>query len=83
MLLPLPNAVRVTVTTGSAGGIHLSPTTLNTHHRDGADRRVQDGVMSRYPEPMVPPGGIAPVPRRLRGQLGDNWLFDTERAFYV
>jgi hypothetical protein len=39
--------------------------------------------MSRYPEPMVPPGGIAPVPRRLRGQLRDNWLFDTERAFYV
>ncbi len=39
--------------------------------------------MSAYPEPMVPPGGIAPVPRRLRGQLGDNWLFDTERALYV
>ena len=39
--------------------------------------------MSAYPEPMVPPGGIAPVPRRLRGQLGNNWLFDTERALYV
>ena len=39
--------------------------------------------MSAYPEPLVPPGGVAPVPRRLRGRLGDTWVFDTERALYV
>jgi uncharacterized protein (DUF427 family) len=77
LLFPLP------VPTALAGGTHLSLTELITHHHDGVGRRVQDDVMSGYPEPMVPPGGIAPVPRRLRGKLGDTWLFDTERAWYV
>ena len=36
--------------------------------------------MTAYPEPLVPPGGIAPVPRRLRGLLGGTWVFDTQRA---
>ena len=39
--------------------------------------------MTGYPEVLVPPGGIAPVPRRLRGRLGTAWVFDTERALYV
>jgi len=36
-----------------------------------------------YPEVLVPPGGVAPVPRRLRGLLDDAWVFDTDRALYV
>jgi uncharacterized protein (DUF427 family) len=39
--------------------------------------------MSTYPESLVPPDGIASVPRRLRGLLGGVALFDTERALYV
>jgi uncharacterized protein (DUF427 family) len=39
--------------------------------------------MSGYPDVLVPPGGTAPVPRRLRGRLGTAWVFDTERALYV
>ncbi len=39
--------------------------------------------MSSYPEPLVPPGGVAPVPRRVRGRLAGAWVFDTERALYV
>jgi uncharacterized protein (DUF427 family) len=41
------------------------------------------GLVTAYPEPLVPPGGIAPVPRRLRGLLGGTWVFDTQRALYV
>jgi uncharacterized protein (DUF427 family) len=44
---------------------------------------AQDGAMTAYPESLVPPGGVAPVPRRLRGLLGASWVFDTERALYV
>jgi uncharacterized protein (DUF427 family) len=39
--------------------------------------------MIGYPEPLVPPGGIAPVPRRVRGLLADRWVFDSRRASYV
>ncbi len=39
--------------------------------------------MSSYPDSLVPPGGTAPVPRRLRGQLAGAWVFDTEDAVYV
>ena len=39
--------------------------------------------MTGYPDVLVPPGGTAPVPRRLRGRLGTAWVFDTERALYV
>lgn len=39
--------------------------------------------MVSYPDPVVPPGGIAPVPRRLRGVLGEAQVFDTEHALYV
>ena len=39
--------------------------------------------MPAYPESLMPPDGIAPVPRRLRGLLGGVPLFDTERALYV
>ena len=36
-----------------------------------------------FPEPLVPPGGVAPVPRRLRGVLAGVEVFDTDRALYV
>lgn len=39
--------------------------------------------MISYPEPFVPPGGIAAVPRRLRAVLAGAQVFDTERASYV
>ncbi len=39
--------------------------------------------MTTYPEPLAPPDGIAPVPRRLRGLLAGHYVFDTERALYV
>lgn len=38
--------------------------------------------MTGYPHLLVPPDGTAPVPRRLRGLLGDRWVFDTRRAVY-
>jgi len=40
-------------------------------------------VTGGYPEPLVPPDGVAPVPRRLRGVLGGADVFDTEQALYV
>jgi uncharacterized protein (DUF427 family) len=39
--------------------------------------------MTAYPDVLVPPGGVAPVPRRVRGLLGGVWVFDTETALYV
>lgn len=36
-----------------------------------------------YPVAFVPPDGVAPAPRRVRGLLGAAWVFDTERALYV
>ncbi|MFP5283786.1 MAG: DUF427 domain-containing protein [Actinomycetes bacterium] len=39
--------------------------------------------MTRYPEPLVPPDGVAPVPRRLRGMLAGAYVFQTTRALYV
>lgn len=36
-----------------------------------------------YPPALIPPGGVAPVPHRLRGRLGDVWVFDTDAARYV
>ncbi|TCC33734.1 DUF427 domain-containing protein [Kribbella sindirgiensis] len=39
--------------------------------------------MSAYPEPLVPPGGIAPVPRRIRAILDDRVVLDTTDAIYL
>lgn len=39
--------------------------------------------MTTYPEPLVPADGMAPVPRRLRGLLGEAYVFDTEAGRYV
>jgi len=36
-----------------------------------------------WPGLVVPEGGVAPVPRRLRGYLGDELVFDTTRALYL
>jgi len=39
--------------------------------------------MSAYPEPLVPPGGTAPVPRRIRAMLDDRVVLDTTDAIYL
>ncbi|MGW6277798.1 DUF427 domain-containing protein [Kribbella sp. NPDC055071] len=39
--------------------------------------------MSAYPEAIVPPGGTAPVPRRVRATLGNRVVFDTTDAIYL
>lgn len=39
--------------------------------------------MLDYPEILVPPGSVASVPRRIRGRLGERYVFDTRRALYV
>ena len=39
--------------------------------------------MSAYPEPLVPPGGTAPVPRRVRATLGNRVVLDTTDAIYL
>lgn len=39
--------------------------------------------MSDYPEPLVPPGSTAPVPRRIRATLGDRVVLDTMDAIYL
>jgi uncharacterized protein (DUF427 family) len=39
--------------------------------------------MSDYPEPLVPPGGTAPVPRRIRAMLDDRLVLDTNDAIYL
>ena len=39
--------------------------------------------MDTWPQPLVPPGGVAPCPRRVRGVLGGRTVFDTMRARYV
>lgn len=39
--------------------------------------------MPDYPEAFVPPDGIAPSPRRVRGLLGGAVVFDTRQALYV
>jgi uncharacterized protein (DUF427 family) len=39
--------------------------------------------MSDYPEPLVPPGGIAPVPRRVRAMLDRRVVLDTMDAIYL
>lgn len=39
--------------------------------------------MSAYPEPLVPPGSTAPVPRRIRATLGDRVVLDTTDAIYL
>ncbi|MFI6679098.1 DUF427 domain-containing protein [Kribbella sp. NPDC050470] len=39
--------------------------------------------MSVYPEPLVPPGSTAPVPRRIRATLGDRVVLDTSDAIYL
>ncbi|TDW94461.1 uncharacterized protein (DUF427 family) [Kribbella pratensis] len=39
--------------------------------------------MSAYPEPLIPPGGTAPVPRRIRAMLDDRVVLDTTDAIYL
>jgi uncharacterized protein (DUF427 family) len=39
-------------------------------------------LLNEYPGLVVPEGGVAPVPRRLRGFLGNELVFDTTRALY-
>jgi uncharacterized protein (DUF427 family) len=39
--------------------------------------------MSAYPEPLVPPGGTAPVPRRIRALLDRRVVLDTTNAIYL
>jgi uncharacterized protein (DUF427 family) len=39
--------------------------------------------MSAYPEPLVPPGGTAPVSRRIRALLDDRVVLDTTDAIYL
>jgi uncharacterized protein (DUF427 family) len=43
----------------------------------------QQAVKIEYPGLVVPEDGVAPVPRRLRGYLGNELVFDTTRALYV
>ncbi len=38
---------------------------------------------SHYPRSPVPPGHVEPAPRRLRGVLDGEPIFDTQRALYV
>ncbi|MEU4602084.1 DUF427 domain-containing protein [Kribbella sp. NPDC023972] len=39
--------------------------------------------MSAYPEPLVPAGSTAPVPRRIRATLGNRVVLDTTDAIYL
>ncbi|TDW23707.1 DUF427 domain-containing protein [Kribbella kalugense] len=39
--------------------------------------------MSAYPAPLIPPGGTAPVPRRIRAMLDDRVVVDTMDAIYL
>ncbi|MEV5963614.1 DUF427 domain-containing protein [Kribbella sp. NPDC051952] len=39
--------------------------------------------MSTYPDVFVPPGGTAPVPRRVRATLGNRVVLDTTDAIYL
>lgn len=39
--------------------------------------------MSDYPKTIVPVNHVEPVPRRIRGSLGSETVFDTTRALYV
>jgi uncharacterized protein (DUF427 family) len=44
---------------------------------------TQDDFMSDYPEPIVPAGGTAPVPRRIRATLDGRVVLDTMDAIYL
>jgi len=44
---------------------------------------THDGTMSDYPEPLIPPGGTAPVPRRIRATLDGRGVLDTTDAIYL
>ncbi|GAA1162745.1 DUF427 domain-containing protein [Kribbella jejuensis] len=39
--------------------------------------------MSAYPEALIPPGGTAPVPRRIRALYDDRIVLDTTGAIYL
>jgi uncharacterized protein (DUF427 family) len=39
--------------------------------------------MTDYPQPIVPAGHVAPVPRRIRAYVGSEVVLDTTRALYV
>src|SRR5215213_5591780 len=43
----------------------------------------QQAAKIAWPGLVVPEGSVAPVPRRLRGRLGGELVFDTSRALYV
>jgi len=39
--------------------------------------------VDRAPSPLVPPGGVAPVPRRIRAFIGNEAVVDSVRAVYA
>jgi uncharacterized protein (DUF427 family) len=45
--------------------------------------RAKEAVMSDYPQLIVPVDHVEPVPRRIRGVLGDRVVVDTVAALYV
>lgn len=50
----------------------------------GADRPAAEGLApGHFPASPVRTGHVEPAPRRVRGRLGGEWLFDSTRALYV
>lgn len=48
------------------------------------DRPAAEGIgPGHFPPSPVPAGHVAASPRRVRGMVGDDWIFDTVRALYV
>ncbi len=48
------------------------------------DRPAAEGITpGHFPPSPVAAGHIAPAPRRVRGMVGGEWIFDTSRALYV
>jgi uncharacterized protein (DUF427 family) len=39
--------------------------------------------MGAYPQPITPANHVEPAPRRVRGELGGRFVFDTSRALYL
>lgn len=48
------------------------------------DTPAAEGITAgHFPPSLVEAGHVAPAPRRLRGLVGGEWLFDTTAALYV
>lgn len=48
------------------------------------DRPAAEGIApGHFPASPVEAGHVAPAPRRVRGMVADEWVFDTTRALYV